>query len=64
MRRGDDASPIKQVEQQYAEMREAMDWFLDQGRLDEADRFASALVPFWMTTKRIDNGDDWFRRAR
>jgi tetratricopeptide (TPR) repeat protein len=62
MRRGED-SAIEQFERQYADMREAMSWFLDQGRLGEADRFGSALVPFWMTTKRIDEGDDWFRGA-
>lgn len=63
MRRGEDASAIEQFDRQYAAMREAMNWFLDQGRIDEADRFATALVPFWMATKRIDDGDDWFRRA-
>jgi non-specific serine/threonine protein kinase len=63
MRRGEDASAIEQFERQYADMREAMAWLLDHGRLDEADRFATALVPFWMATKGIDDGDDWFRRA-
>jgi non-specific serine/threonine protein kinase len=63
MRRGEDAAAIKRFEEQYAQMREAMGWLLDEGRLDEADRFATALVPFWMATKRIDDGDAWFRRA-
>ena len=63
MRRGDDASAIDQLERQYPDLREAMAWFLDQGRVAEADRFATALVPFWMATKRIDDGDAWFRRA-
>ncbi len=63
MRRGDDASAVEGIERQYADMREAMTWLHDQGRLDEADRFATALVPFWMATKRIDDGDAWFRRA-
>lgn len=62
MRRGED-SAIEQFERHYADMREAMQWFLDQGRLEEADRFGTALVPFWMTTKRIDDGDEWFKRA-
>jgi non-specific serine/threonine protein kinase len=30
-------------------------------RFDDAFRLASALVPFWMATKRIDEGDAWFR---
>lgn len=63
MRRGEDASAIEQFEAQHGQMQEAMRWLLDEGRLDEADRFATALVPFWMTTRRIDDGDEWFRRA-
>jgi tetratricopeptide (TPR) repeat protein len=62
MRRGEDTA-VKQLERQYADIHEAMVWSLEQGRLGLADRFASALVPFWMTTKRIDDGDDWFGRA-
>lgn len=62
MRRGDDTA-IERFERQYADMREAMDWFLGQDRLEEADRFGTALIPFWMTTKRIDDGDAWFQRA-
>jgi tetratricopeptide (TPR) repeat protein len=63
MRRGEDASAVAAFEREYADMREAMTWFLDHGQLDQADRFGTALVPFWMTTKRIDDGEDWFRRA-
>ena len=63
MRRGDDASAIQDFERQYADMREAMTWYLDQGRVSEADQLATALVPFWMATKRIDDGEAWFRRA-
>ncbi len=62
MRRGDDAA-VERLEAQYAEMRDAMSWLLDHGRTHDADRFATALVPFWMTTKRIDDGDAWFGRA-
>ena len=40
-----------------------MSWYLAESQPDEAFRIASALVPFWMATKRIDDGDDWFRRA-
>ena len=62
MRRGED-SAVAEIERQYQVMRDAMSWFLAQGRLDDADRFGTALVPFWMQTKRIDDGDEWFRRA-
>jgi tetratricopeptide (TPR) repeat protein len=63
MRRGEDASAVERLERQYSDLREAMDWSLEQGRLDLADRFATALVPFWMATKRIDDGDEWFDRV-
>lgn len=63
MRRGEDASAIEQLEHQYSDLRAAMDWAFDQGRVDLADRFATALVPFWMATKRIDDGDEWFGRV-
>ena len=62
LRRGDN-SAVEAFEGQYADMREAMTWFLDHEQLAEADRFGTALVPFWMATKRIDDGDDWFNRA-
>jgi hypothetical protein len=44
MRRGEDAA-VERLEGQYPQMREAMGWLLDQGRVDSADRFATALVP-------------------
>jgi non-specific serine/threonine protein kinase len=62
MRRGEDAA-VERLERQYAQMREAMRWLIDEGQLDQADRFATALVPFWITTKRIEDGDAWFGRA-
>ncbi len=63
MRRGEDASAIQLIETHYPDIREAMAWCLAEGRTDEADRFASALVPFWMATKRIDDGHRWYERA-
>lgn len=51
------------VEERYAEMREALDWYLGSGQPDAAYRLASALVPFWISTKRIEEGDAWFERA-
>ena len=51
------------VEERYPEMREALDWYLGSGQPDAAYRLASALVPFWISTKRIDDGDAWFERA-
>ena len=63
LRASDDASALHEVEKNYAAMLGAMDWYLDQSRADEAYRLASALVPFWMATKRIHDGDRWFGNA-
>ena len=51
------------VEDRYPEMLDALDWYLGSGRPDAAFRLASALVPFWTSTKRIGDGDAWFERA-
>ena len=63
LRGRDDASTIAAVEAVYPDMRVAMDWLLDRDDADDAFRLASALVPFWMATKRIDDGDAWFDAA-
>ncbi len=63
MRRQEGASAIERFEGRYPDIREAMDWCLAQGRVGDADAFASALVPFWMATKRLDDGREWFARA-
>jgi non-specific serine/threonine protein kinase len=56
----DAAAPI---EERYGQVLEALDWYLVNGPADSGFRLATALVPFWMSTKRIDDGDAWFRRA-
>ena len=63
MRAADDASARTEVEARYPELLEAMDWYSAEGQPDEAYRIASALVPFWMTTKRIDDGARWLAEA-
>ena len=63
LRTAQDASAIEVFEGRYPDMVAAMDWFVDASRTDEAYRLASALVPFWIATKRIDDGDEWFERA-
>ncbi|HEY2924644.1 MAG TPA: tetratricopeptide repeat protein, partial [Candidatus Eisenbacteria bacterium] len=52
-----------QLEQQYGDLLAAMQWFIDQGRTDEARRLATSLAPFWMATKRLDEGSAWFDRT-
>ena len=61
--RREDPTGAENVEARYAEMLEALDWYLDARRPDDAFRLATALVPFWMSTKRIDDGDRWIARA-
>ncbi|GAB3838681.1 tetratricopeptide repeat protein [Dactylosporangium cerinum] len=59
-RRRQDPRAETMVEEGYAEMRAALDWY---GVTGDAFRLAGALVPFWIATKRIDEGDAWFGRA-
>jgi tetratricopeptide (TPR) repeat protein len=59
----DGAAVIDDLERDYPSMVSALDWFLDADRPDDAFRLASALVPFWMATKRIDEGDRWFEKG-
>ena len=62
MRSGDDAA-VARLEKVYPDLRAALDWNLEHGRVDDADRLAAALVPFWIATRRIDEGQAWFERA-
>ena len=55
MRSGDDAA-VDRLEARYPELRAAVDWNLEQGRLDQTDRLAAALVPFWIATALADEG--------
>jgi len=61
--RREDPTGAALVEERYPAMLEALDWYLDASRPDQAFRVATALVPFWVSTKRIDDGDRWFERS-
>lgn len=50
---------FKQIDQQYDDLKLAMRWFGEQGYANEALQLASSLVPFWMATKRLDEGSEW-----
>ncbi len=63
MRRGEDAAGLEQFEQHYDQMRGALDGLLGSGRADDAMRLSAALVPFWMATKRVDEGMAWLGAA-
>jgi non-specific serine/threonine protein kinase len=62
MRRGD-ASATDSLNSRYSEIRQALDWYLDAGRADDAFRLAAALVPLWMATSRATEAIAWFDRA-
>jgi non-specific serine/threonine protein kinase len=51
------------LEARHPDLVHAFEWLLLNDHVDEALRLASAMVPFWMATKRIDEGDGWFDRA-
>jgi tetratricopeptide (TPR) repeat protein len=62
--RGSEAKALYgQFEQQYGDLLAAMQWFIDYGHTDESLRLASALVAFWMATKRLAEGSAWFDQA-
>jgi tetratricopeptide (TPR) repeat protein len=63
MRGAEDAWARAQIETRYPDMLEALDWFRDHDRVDDGYRLASALVPFWRATGRVDDGDAWFART-
>ena len=47
---------FEQLEERYEGLLEAMVWFVEQERTDDALRLASALAAFWTATKRLDEG--------
>jgi tetratricopeptide (TPR) repeat protein len=59
----DGASVQASLEDRRPELLAALEWFVRHDRPDEAFRLAGALVPFWMATKRIDEGDAWLERV-
>ena len=52
----------KPVEERYPDVLAALQWHLDHGDVDAGFRLANALVPFWLGTNRIPDGDGWFGR--
>jgi hypothetical protein len=58
----DGASVQAELEERRPELLAALEWLVGHDRPEEAFRLASALVPFWMATKRIEEGNAWFER--
>ena len=54
---------LELLEQRSGDLQEAIAWFVDEGRTDEALRVANALYRFWITKQRFDEGAVWFDRA-
>jgi tetratricopeptide (TPR) repeat protein len=63
MRRGEDAAGIDAFESSYADMHDALDWLLRGGRADDAFRLSAAMTPFWMASRRVDEGMTWLDGA-
>jgi tetratricopeptide (TPR) repeat protein len=63
LRRRQDPAAERLVEERYPELAEALDWYAETGRCDEAGRMATALVTFWIATKRLADAEAWFDRA-
>src|SRR5262245_16603234 len=63
MRRGENAAGVEAFEARYAELREALDWLLANGRADDAFRLSAALTQFWMASRRVDEGRAWLEGA-
>jgi tetratricopeptide (TPR) repeat protein len=61
---GPDASAaVTRLEGRSGDMRDALEWFVDQGRDDDALRLANATYRYWITQRRFDEGARWFDRA-
>jgi tetratricopeptide (TPR) repeat protein len=59
----DRKAQFERLEASYDDLLAAMQWFLDEGRADEAIRIARSLNTFWSATGRVDEGCEWFSRV-
>ena len=51
------AKPVfADISAQYDALTSALQWFIHNGQADRARRLVTSLVPFWMATKRLDEG--------
>jgi non-specific serine/threonine protein kinase len=54
---------LEQLDERLDDLLEAIAWFVDAGRTDEALRLANALYRFWITKQRFADGAIWFDRV-
>jgi tetratricopeptide (TPR) repeat protein len=59
----DPKAAVERLETDYDQLLAALQWFLDEGRTEEALRLANALYRFWITKQRFEDGAFWFDRA-
>jgi tetratricopeptide (TPR) repeat protein len=59
----DSRAVFVQLEQRYGDLQAAMWWFISEECTDDALRLATSLAQFWMATKRLEEGTEWFDRA-
>lgn len=48
------------LDSEYDDLVSALQWFVDNGRTDDALRLANALYRFWITKQRFEEGARWF----
>jgi tetratricopeptide (TPR) repeat protein len=54
---------LADLERQYADLLDAITWFLEHGRVDEARRMVTALGPFWRLTGLMEKSVPWFDKV-
>ena len=52
-----------QLDRRHDDLLAAMQWFIDQGRTNEILRLTNSLAPYWMATRRLEEGSSWLDRA-
>lgn len=53
----------RRLEAQYDGAVAALEWFVENGRADEALRMANGLYRYWITGRRFEDGARWFDRV-
>jgi tetratricopeptide (TPR) repeat protein len=54
---------FEQLKRQYPGLLSCMQWCISHERTDDGLRIAISLAQFWMATKRLEDGTEWFDRV-
>ena len=57
-----DAAVLQRIDAEHDNLRAALGWFVDSGRLDPGLELAAALARFWTVRGYYGEGRDWYRR--